>query len=252
MFNEKYPTNERAKMLTDQATEGHLSSNTINCFAKSLKGDIWVGTDKGICVFYNPNKVLTSTDFDAVKPIYEGRPLLRDKSIKAIAVDGANRKWIGTTSGVWLFSEDGTEAILNFTTENSPLPSNNIYDIKVNSLTGEVYFATDAGIASYRGNATVGIAGKGEEYKYPVKVFPNPVTPDYDGLIAITGLPANVNTKITDINGKLVYETNSNGGTASWNGITVNGQRASTGIYLVFVSNTEGTETVVSKFAITQ
>lgn len=252
VFNEKYPTNERAKMLTDQATEGHLSSNTINCFAKSLKGDIWVGTDKGICVFYNPNKVLTSTDFDAVKPIYDGRPLLRDKSIKAIAVDGANRKWIGTTSGVWLFSEDGTEALLNFTTENSPLPSDNIFDIKVNNKTGEVFFATDAGIASYRGNATAGIAAKGEEFKYPVKVFPNPVTPDYDGLIAITGLPANVNTKITDINGKLVYETTSNGGTASWNGITVNGQRASTGIYLVFVSNTEGTETVVSKFAITQ
>lgn len=249
VFNEK--STPKYKYLTDQVGEGKLPSMGVNCFAKEKSGALWIGTDKGIAVFNNPSSVLGSNNYDATTPVYENRALLHDKSIKCITIDGANRKWIGTIDGVWLFSEDGSQQIANFTTDNSPLPSNNIYDIEISKTTGEVFFATDAGMISYRGNATEPLAVTStEEGTFTANVFPNPVTPEFCGQIAITGLPISTNVKITDINGVLVYETQSNGGTAVWNGITYTGKKAQTGVYLIFATNKEGLQTMVSKFAI--
>jgi len=248
VFNEN-ATGKKYKYLTDQASEGKLSSKLTYCMAKSIKGDIWVGTDKGVCVFYSPNKVLTSTSFDATLPIIGNRPLLRDQVVKTIAVDGANRKWLGTTNGVYLVNEDGSEELAHYTSANSPLPSDNIYDIKVNYVSGEVFIGTAAGIVSYKTDATLG-AKADLEGNFNAKVFPNPVTPEFDGLITVNNLPNNTNVKFTDVNGVLVYETTANGGTATWNGITVSGNKANTGIYLVFCSNIDGSEVLATKFSI--
>lgn len=236
--------------LNTAANNGNLPSETINDLAKDIDGSIWVGTNIGVAVFYSPTAATRSTSqpLNAITPIFEGRPLLEEEQITAIAIDGGGRKWFGTKrNGVYLYDKDISRSILFFNTENSPLPSNNIIDIAINKVTGEVFIATDLGIVSYRSNATDPTADGSE-----VVVFPNPVRPDFNGLLGIRGLPANSQVKITDIAGRKVYEGNSDGGGLSWNLKDYNNRRAKTGIYLVFASNEEGTETLVGKFAVVE
>jgi hypothetical protein len=162
--------------------------------------------------------------------------LLETEFVSCIAVDGANRKWIGTqTGGVFLVSADGRTQIHHFTDANSPLPSNTINDIAIDGLTGEVFFGTDRGIVSYRSDAIDG----GEEATC-AKVFPNPVRESYSGPVAIDGLAAESEVKITDVSGNLVYRTTSLGGQAIWNAADMSGNRVATGVYLIFASDREG------------
>jgi hypothetical protein len=196
-------------------------------------------------LFFNPFAVFNNTAFDALTPIFERRPLLNNETITSLAVDGGNRKWIGTHNGLWLFNADASVLIHHFTSQNSPLISNNILDIAVQPLTGEVFVATDKGIVSYRGTAT-----EGEAVHSHVKVFPNPVRPDFTGLVGISGLVNNAVVKITDVNGRLVYETRAQGSTATWNVHDYTGRRAATGIYLIFSADAEGNETLVTKMAV--
>ena len=215
--------------------------------AEDLDGEIWIGTDKGIGVFYNPSSVFSGGNFDAQQILIQegdyGQYLLSEEKINCIIIDGANRKWIGTEkSGVFLLSEEGTEEILHFTTENSPLFSNNIIDIAINPENGEVFIGTGEGLISYRSDAT-----EGESTQSETHVFPNPVRESYNGPIAINGLVANANIKITDIDGNLVFEDFAKGGQAIWNGKNKNGERASTGVYLVFSTDVNGIEKTVSK-----
>jgi hypothetical protein len=172
--------------------------------------------------------------------------LLETQTVTAIAVDGANRKWLGTSGGgVFLVSDDGQQTIVSFNKENSPLISNNIKDIEINDNTGEVFFATDLGIVSYKGTATTGHADF-----FDVYVYPNPVMSNYTGEITITGLVSNVDVKITDVAGNLVYETRALGGQAQWNAMNFKGERVKTGVYLVFNSNVDGTKTYVTKILV--
>jgi hypothetical protein len=228
------------------ATTGNLPGNDIFALTKDNKGEIWVGTEKGIVVFYNPDQAfLSGVSLKASTPIINRRPLLEDQPVRCIAVDGANRKWVGTDNGVWLFNPDGDEALLNFTTKNSPLPSDKILDIAVNHTTGDVFIITDAGLVSYRAGATITT-----EKLECANVFPNPVRPGFTGQIAISGIANNATVKITDITGTLVYETTALGGTALWNGADYNGERVRPGVYLVLSSNAEGAETCISKVAV--
>ncbi len=237
------------KKLTVGVGRGNLpdESSQVFCITEDLDGKIWVGTNKGVVVYYNPGNILNpGADIDAqpVKVI-DGefvQSLLGNESVTVIKVDGANRKWIGTRSGIWLFSADGTKQIHYFNTQNSPLLSNSINDIAIDPVSGEVYFATDNGIISYRGDATEGGITHSN-----VKVFPNPVSENYSGLIAIQGLVLNANVKITDINGAVVYQTIANGGQATWNGHNFNREKVSSGVYLVFSTDDSGNETMVNK-----
>lgn len=242
VFEEKESKN---RYLTTTLGQGGLPSNHVNSIAQDKEGQIWVGTDRGVAVFVNPVAVFANEPFDAITPIFENRPLLRNEIITSITVDGGNRKWIGTTNGLWLFNELGDKLIHHFTTENSPLPSAHIVDVQIQDNTGEVFVATDKGMVSYRGTAT-----QGGETHATVKVFPNPVKPDFDGLVGISGLITDAIVKITDISGRLVHETRAQGGTAVWNVKDYTGRRASTGIYLIFSANEEGQETLVSKIAV--
>lgn len=239
VFNQK---ENASSHLTD--ITGGLPSKSVRSIAVDRDGIVWLGTDEGVCYFADPTAVF-SAGVNAVRPIFENRFLLRDDKVTAIAVDGGNRKWIGTERGVWLFDPSGEKLIHNFTTDNSPLLSNIILDIEINHETGEVFFATNQGLISYRADAT-----ESDFNSKTVKIFPNPVTPDYNGTVGISGLTTDAIVKITNIAGKLVWESEANGGTASWNVKDFNGKRASTGVYIVFSTSPDGAESIVGKIAV--
>lgn len=239
---------DKFKMLTKEVGQGELPSNTVLCVTKDLRGEMWIGTSQGLAILSNPS-ILFNTDeenFDArqiiIKVGTNYEVFLGKEQINCIKVDAANRKWIGTPNGAWLVSEDGYKVIKNFTTVNSPLLSNNVMEIGINEATGEVFFGTEKGIISYMGDASAGI----EDYS-KVEIFPNPVRPDFTGSVSIRGLIEKSTVKITDISGKLVYETISNGGFASWDGRNFNGKRVSTGVYLIFAASKDGEKSHVGK-----
>jgi hypothetical protein len=219
--------------------------------AEDNDGNIWIGTIAGPIVYYSPTGIIEEEDdiigTQILIPRNDGTglgdPLLKNEKINCIVVDGANRKWFATEkSGVFLMSEDGKTEIHKFNSENSPLFSDNVRSVAINDDNGEVFFGTDKGILSFMGQAT-----KGEEEYHDVYVFPNPVRENYLGDITVTGLVANVNVKITDISGNIVFETQALGGQAIWDGKNFRGERVGTGVYLVFCSNDDGTKTYVTK-----
>lgn len=228
--------------------ERFIRMNDVYSIAEDNEGAIWIGTSKGIAVYSNPRRIWESGNFLASQPsldLNDGvyHPLLETETVTAIAIDGANRKWLGTkNSGVYLISESGEQEILHFTKENSPLFSNNITAIGLNHLSGEVFFGTDKGLISYMGEAI-----KGKDTYDNVYVYPNPVRETYDGLITVTGLIENTDIKITDITGNLVFKTTSLGGQAVWDGTNLNGNRVKTGVYLVFCNDEFGEETHITK-----
>ncbi len=224
----------------------------VYSIAEDLDGNIWVGTDQGPFIYYNPDKIFEEdTRAYRIKvPRDDGSGLadymLGTETITSIAVDGANRKWLGTqSSGAYLLSPDGTIRIENHNMQNSPILSNLIADISVDNLTGDVFFATSEGVISVRGDA---IAGKNEFTG--VYSFPNPVREDFTGNVTITGLMRDTQIKITDVSGNLVFRTVSEGGQASWDLTTYNGQRVATGVYLVFCASPDGTKTCITKILV--
>ena len=228
-----------------------LASNTVNCFVEDNEGSVWVGTNLGLSVCYFTSGVFNNSDYSAESILVETQDgyvekLFNNTEILDICVDGGNRKWVGTKSnGVFLISDDGTETIQHFTKENSPLLDNSVYQICVLGGSGEVFFVTGSGVCSYRSNAT-----ESNPIFNDVLVFPNPVRKNYQGEIAVSGLSDNTNVKITDISGNLIFETNSIGGTITWNGRKFNGERVSTGVYLFMCTNADFTESIVKKVLI--
>ena len=216
--------------------------NDIYSMAVDLDGKLWLGTSNGVVVYYAPYRVFDAGNFYGTQPpVNQGdslyHALLGTETVTCIAVDGANRKWFGTkNSGVFLTNPDGTELISSFNILNSPLLSNNISSIAIDQNTGEVYFGTEAGVVSYRGTAT-----RAPEPGEEVYAFPNPVRPGFTGMITIRGVPVNSTIKITDTAGGLVYETESTGGQATWNGNDLSGAPVRSGVYLVFAHSSYDT-----------
>jgi len=232
---------------------GEEITNKVFSLAEDKNGYVWVGTDKGILVYYRPYAI-----FDEEKPIASrikvprndgsnlADYLLEKETVTAIAIDGGNRKWLGTAnSGIFLVSEDGTKTIHSFNVNNSPLISNYISSITIHPKTGEVFIGTAKGIISYKALATEGAKSYSKIYAYP-----NPVRENYSGDIIITGLMEKSTLKIIDISGKLVYETKSVGGQAIWNGRNLHGEKVKTGVYVVFISNEDGSEKATTKILI--
>ncbi|HET9055871.1 MAG TPA: two-component regulator propeller domain-containing protein [Chitinophagaceae bacterium] len=225
---------------------GNLPSNKVNCIAKDKDGFIWVGTDKGIAIIQCTQDVFSNNGCEASIPIVQqdrfAGYLFGTEDVKTIAVDGANRKWVGTQNGVWLISANGEKVIYRFTEENSPLPANEIKRIAVDPKSGEVFISTFNGLCSFRSTAT-----EGSETNEDVLVFPNPVPPNYNGTIAIKGLVNNAIVKITEIDGRLIYQTRALGGQAIWNGKDYKGRKISTGVYLVLIADEQNREKAVAK-----
>ena len=225
-----------------------VASSTVYCIAEDLDGEIWLGTDKGVKVIYYPQNVFKGTatprnillEQDGYVSV-----LFEWEEVTAIAVDGANRKWIGTSkAGVFLMSEDGQTQLLHFTAEDHPLLSNSIKNICIDDISGEVFFATDKGLVSYRGDAIRGF----EKYQDELFIYPNPVRHDYSGVVAIRGLKEHSLCKITDSLGKLIWQGYSNGGQVVWNCTDFYGRRPATGVYYVMVSDENGKEHIAGKF----
>jgi hypothetical protein len=243
-------SDDKVKELTSAVGNGAIPGEKVYSMAEDKDGEVWIGTDEGIAVFYSPGNIFsTGYNFDAQRiliPRNDGSGLadilLEFETVTAIAVDGDNNKWIGTDrSGVFHLSPDGQKELHHFTEQNSPLFSNNITGIVITE-DGEVFFGTAKGIISYRGAPTPGNSDFDDVY-----AFPNPVHPDYNGLIAIKGLVDQTNFKITDISGTLIYSGRSEGGQAIWNGNNFDGRRAQSGVYLVFLTDDNGSEKLVTK-----
>jgi streptogramin lyase len=230
---------------------GNLPSNQVNCTAKDKNGFIWVGTDRGIGIIQCTENIFTPLGCDALLPVVQqdrfAGLLFKDENVQTIAVDGADRKWVGTKNGVWLISATGEKVIYRFSTSNSPLPGNDISKISIDPLTGEVFIATNNGLCSFRSTATEAVTAQQK-----VLVFPNPVPPGYNGSIAIRGLPNNALVKITNLYGALVYQTRALGGQAIWDGKNTNGLKVASGVYLVICRDDSGTEKIATKITIVQ
>lgn len=223
----------------------NLPSNTTYCLAKDKDGSIWIGTSDGIGIVNCPGDAIKGTcavEKRIVQYDIAAGYLFQGESVMTIAVDGANRKWVGTTNGIWLVSDNADKIIYRFTTGNSPLPSNTIQKIAIDPVTGDVYIGTDLGLVSFRSTAT-----EGTEAASHVLTFPNPVPSGYSGTIAIKGLPNNSDVRITDISGQLVYRTKALGGQAVWSGTDYTGKRPQSGVYLIFAGNSDGTQSYQGK-----
>ena len=234
------------KRYAGGAGNGNLPNNEVLCVAKDKSGFIWVGTTDGIGVIQCPSDVFISQGCEAVLPVVPNGNfagfLFKGQEVKDIAVDGADRKWVATKNGVFLISASGEKVIYQFTEDNSPLLSSDVKKITIDGKTGEVYFATAKGICSFRSTAT-----EGGEANEDVLVFPNPVPPGYSGTIGIRGLVNNAIVKITELDGRLVYQTRALGGQAVWDGRNYKGQRISSGVYLVLISDDGKKERTATK-----
>jgi len=246
-FNESTNT---FKKITFGADVGNLPTADVRSVAVDTKGQLWIGTIKGLRVLSNVGSFQTESQLKANPIIIMddnlAQELLYEQFINVIVVDGANNKWIGTgDSGVFMVSPNGQETKYHFTINNSPLPSNVINDIKINSATGEVFIATDKGMVSFKGIATEANEDLNNAY-----VYPNPVRPNYSGTVKVAGLIDKANIKITDIEGNLVYETTATGGTIEWDTTAFGRYKVASGVYMIFISAQDGGETKVKKVMI--
>ncbi len=249
----------RKKSLITNATQGALPDLRVNALAVDSANKIWIGTLSGLVVYNNAGAIFDS-NADTTPIIIEengvGERLLGDQSINTIAVDGADNKWFGTDSGgVTYTNPNGDRTLANFNTENSPLPSNKILKIKVDTSTGKVFFATNKGIVAYNSEVAPFGTNLGEVYAYPNPALKQHQTVTIDGRNG-THLPKGTNVKILDVAGNLVHETNVvegqelQGGKVVWNKTNLAGKKVASGIYIVLLSNEDNSETSTTKIAI--
>jgi hypothetical protein len=236
-------TNQQ-RILSASPGNGGLPSSTINSLALDIDGYVWFASERGVGYFI-ADDILSNAPADAVLPVYGQRRLFSNESCNAISVEPGNRKWIGTDNGLFLFSEDGTELLQQFTASDSPLPSSQINTLRFDGETGLLFVDTPNGMVSYQSSS-----GTPSQNLSSVTVFPNPVRPSYEGNLGVKGLMENSVVKFTDLSGRLVYETRSQGGTASWNLNDYTGKRVRGGVYLIIIVSSDRTEKMAGKLAV--
>ena len=246
-FNE---TNNVFKKISEGNDLGNLPSTDVRAIAVDNRNQVWIGTTRGLRVLPSTGSYTSADQMkaNAIIILEDGlaQELLYEQFITDIAVNGSNQKWIATAdSGVFLFSSNGQETIYHFTKDNSPLPSNVVNDIEINETTGEIFFATERGLVSFKGTAT-----KPAENLDAVYVYPNPVRPNFDGTVKVAGLISKANVKITDIEGNLVYETTSEGGTIEWDTTAFGKYKVASGVYMIFIAAEDASVTAVKKVMI--
>ena len=248
-FNENY--GNLVKVLRSGSDNGNLPIDDVTALAIDTRNQLWVGTRRGLRVLSSVDSFVSGPDqlnTESIIIIEENlaQELLYEQYVTDIYVDGSNNKWLGTAdSGVFYVSSNGQQTIYHFTKDNSPLPSNNINDIDVNGATGEVFFATDKGMVSFKGIATDAADNLNNVY-----IYPNPVRPEYSGTVKVSGLIDKANVKIADIEGNLVYEVVSEGGTIEWDTTAFGKYKVASGVYMIFISAEDGSETKVKKVMI--
>lgn len=243
------PTTKKFNKI-QRASSGGLTNSYVRALAIDLQDRLWIGTARGLRVLQNTNNFFnTSNPVARQIIIMDGevpQELLFEIPINAIQVDGSNNKWIATsTSGVFYVSSTGQETIHHFTKDNSPLPSNDVQDVAVDPESGKVYFATDKGLMGFQGTAT-----QARNDLSGLHAFPNPVRPEYHGMVTISGLMTNTNVKITDLEGNLVFETTSQGGTVQWDTRAFGRYKVASGVYFIMANAQDGSVTKVAKVMI--
>lgn len=231
-------------LINDSDLSGDLPSAQVYDLLFDGNGRLWICTERGVAYIDDVDSQFDEIG-DVINPIFEGRPIFRNTAVYSMVIDGGGRKWFGTEEGLWLFDDDLTEILHRFTTDNSPIPDNEIIDLMLLQSTGELFITTTAGLISYRT-----VASTPQRPQPKVKIFPNPIPQGFNGTIGISGVAPNAFVKITDVNGNLVYETRANGSTAGWDLTDIRGRRAQTGVYLVFTALPDGSETQVGKFVV--
>lgn len=228
-----------------------LRPEGIYAAVQDRENTLWIGTNAGIMIIPSDVDFRTSNRCERIKIARNDGTNLADyllstEQVNAIAIDGSNRKWIGTEgSGVYLMSADGTETIEHFTTDNSPLLSDKILSIAIHPSSGLVYIGTENGLMSYQSDAS-----EPEDSFSSAYAFPNPVREDYEGVITIAGLMEETVVHIIDQGGNLVCETRSNGGMAVWDGKNGEGKRVSTGVYTALCNTANGKKHTAVKILI--
>lgn len=245
------PSNKKFARIKGGKDQGNLpDGNNVRALALDENQQLWIGTSRGLRVLYNPSRMFEDPNLSASNIVFKdesgvAQELFAGLAISDIQVDGNNNKWVGSTSGVYQVSADGQKTFHHFTTENSPLPSNDINSIKINPNTGEVFIATKKGLVGFRGSAK----GARDDLKQ-VRAYPNPVRPGYEGMVVIDGLMNKSNVKITDIEGNLVYEEFSQGGSIEWDTRAFGRYKVASGVYLVLITSEDQSETKVTKIMI--
>ena len=245
-FNENYGNLLRNISLDP----GNLPSEQVSVAAVDTRNQLWIGTRKGLRVLSSVDSFISGQEMitEPIIIIEENlaQELLYEQYITDLVVDGSNNKWIGTAdSGIFYVSSNGQRTIHQFNKDNSPMPSNNVNDIEINGITGEVFIATDKGMVSFKGVATSASDNLNNVY-----VYPNPVRPGFAGTVKVSGLLDKANVKIADIEGNLVYETIAEGGTIEWDTTAFGKYKVASGVYMIFVSAEDGGETKVKKVMI--
>lgn len=250
------PRDDKFAMCTNFVNQNGVSAtiSLLNAITFDRNGQMWIGTSQGVYILEDPSKFFAGnvTFRQPLIPRNDGTNyadyLLDGVDVKAIAVDGANRKWLGTSNnGLYLVAEDGLKVLEHFTTDNSPLLSNSILSLAINPNNGLVMIGTDKGLVSYRGDAT---EPESKLKESNIKIFPNPVKPDYHGKIRITGFTADSDVKITSATGMVIAQGKSLGGSYIWNGCDKSGNRVATGVYYVVGADSEGKSGVVGKILV--
>lgn len=245
------PSGNLLNIMTEGTGSGNLPSDNVRAIEFDAQNRLWIGTLKGLRVLFNVSGFFEEGANIEGQPIIilengVAQELLFEQPITDIEVDGSNNKWISTaTSGVFYLSPNGQETLLRFTKDNSPLPSNNVQDIAVDPVTGTVYFATINGLVAFKGSSTAPRDNLDELYS-----FPNPVRPEFQGNVTIDGLTSRANVKITDLEGNLVFEETSQGGSVQWDTTAFGRYKVASGVYLVMVTTEDALETKIHKIMI--
>tara|TARA_B100000780_G_scaffold191747_1_gene135067 strand:- start:2519 stop:4084 length:1566 start_codon:yes stop_codon:yes gene_type:complete len=243
-------SDDQYKIIGTSSGSGSLPSSYVNTLAIDNDGEIWIGTDKGPVVFYSSYSIMNEPSYDAQSILIEQdgtlQYLLENEIIKDIVVDGANRKWMATQGGgLFLLSKEGTQTIYSFSEINSPLFSDKVNALAINQVSGEIFIATDKGILGFKSTAT-----SAENEFRELKVYPNPVRPEYQGNIAVKGMMNNSEVKIIDASGMHIKTIFSNGGQAVWDGLDKNNQSVGSGVYYFLATSEDGYSKAKSKVLI--
>lgn len=247
--------NKVAKLYNEFTNQdgAEVKADFVSAAAADKEGNIWIGTHGGLMMLTSDEIDNNGDQLIQIKvPRNDGSNLadylLENLWISCIAIDKAGRKWIGTYgNGVYLINADNTQETYHFLSTNSPLLDNNIESIAINDQTGEVFFGTSSGLCSFMSDT---VTPAEEMEKDNVYAYPNPVRPDYTGLITVTGLSLDADVKIVTANGTLVTQGRSNGGIFTWDGCDTSGKRVATGVYMVLTATSEGKKGVVTRIAV--
>ncbi len=242
----------RKAATNEDGTSCSLEGVQDYCFDRN--GQLWIGCSSGVYAVTNPDEWFSS-DFTIYQPKIPRNDgtnyadyLLAESTVSAVAVDGGNRKWLGTTgSGLYQVSADGSEVLQHFTASDTPLLSDNVTSLSFDDATGELFIATDRGICSYSTGVT---EAQTELDKTNLRIAPNPVRPEYTGRVVISGLTESAEVKIVSAGGQLVFRGESTGGSLVWDACTPAGDRVSPGVYYIYVSKSDGSKSVAGKIAV--